>query len=304
MASTRENTIKQYHLHKDEHDKLQFEIYCLKEYLSESEGHAEKPHSHSFYQIIWFTKGEGRHSVDFREYIIEENSIFFIPKGQVHCFDNTEYEGYILHFNEEFLADDSNEVNVFLKYNIFNSFENEPLFSIAEGFVDDFLGLLLQMQNEVLTPNQFAHKDYLKHLLNLFLIRIQRLGKRNNCKGLSINNPHHITYARFRQLIEDNYKNIHIVNEYASLLNISAKTLTTYTKEILSQTPLTVINERIVLEAKRLLSHSGLNVNEIAFQLGFEDPSYFVKLFKRYVKMSPTDFRKLISGNFLRLTII
>ena len=298
MASEKDNTIKQYHLHKDEYDKLQFEIYCLKEYLSESEGHAQKPHSHSFYQIIWFGKGEGRHFVDFKEYKVEENSIFFIPKGQVHYFDVNEYEGYILHFNEEFLADDSNDVTIFLKYNIFNSFENEPLFSIAEHFADDFLRLLSQMQDEVLMPNQFAHKDYLKHLLNLFLIKIQRSGKRNNCKGLSVNNPHHNTYIKFRQLLENNYRNIHTVNEYASLLNISAKTLTAYTKEILSQTPLDVINERIVLEAKRLLSHSGLNINEIAFLLGFEDPSYFVKFFKRYVKMSPTDFRKLISKNF------
>lgn len=295
MAIIIKDKIEQYHLHKDEPDKLQFEIYCLKEYLEESEGYANVSHSHSFYQIIWFAKGKGKHVVDFNEYEIKENTIFFIPKGQIHYFDNNDYEGYILHFNEDFLADDGNEVNVFLKHNIFNSFDSEPFFSIADENVTDFISLLSQMQNEEHTPNEFAHKDYLKHLLNLFLIKVQRLGKRNDCKGLSINNPHHITYIKFRQLLEDNYKNIHTVNEYASLLNISAKTLTAYAKEITSQTPLEIINERLALEAKRLLSHSGLNVNEIAFQLGFEDPSYFVKFFKRYIKLSPTDFRKAIS---------
>jgi len=297
MAISRANKtkIQQYHLHKDHPEELQFEIYCLNDYLAQSDGHAEKPHAHSFYQIIWFAKGRGKHIVDFNEYDVSENSIFFIPKGQIHYFDNNCYEGYVIHFNEEFLTDEENEVSIFLKHNIFNSFENEPFFRIAHNNMNEFQNLLSQMQNEMWTPQQFAHKDYLKHLLNLFLIMVQRLGERNNCKNLSINNPHHRIYIRFRQLLESNYRNIHTVSEYAHLLNLSTKTLTNYTKSISFQTPLEIINERLTLEAKRLLSHSDLNINEIGFKLGFEDPSYFVKFFKRHTKMSPGDFRSLIS---------
>jgi AraC-like DNA-binding protein len=85
------------------------------------------------------------------------------------------------------------------------------------------------------------------------------------------------------------------VKEYASILNISSKTLTNHTTETCIKTPLEIINDRIILETKRLLSHSNLNINEIGFQLGYEDPSYFVKFFKRQTKMSPSDFRKKIS---------
>ncbi len=292
---TKKTDIRQYHLHKNQPEKLQFEIYCLNNYLNRNKGHADKPHVHSFYQIIWFSHGKGKHFVDFNEYTIVKNSLFFIPKGQIHYFDKNRYEGYIIHFNEEFLADDINDIHVFLKYTIFNSFENEPFFRIPHSNTSDFLNLLSQMQREMDIPEGFAHKDYLKHLLNLFLILVQRLGKRNNCKSLSMNNHHHVVYVRFRQLLETHYEKVHTVAGYAGLLNVSTKTLTNYTKEISHQTPLDIINERLVLEAKRLLSHSGLNINEIGFQLGFDDPSYFIKFFKRHTKKSPGEFRLLVS---------
>jgi len=291
----RDHKIEQYHLNKDQPEKIQFELYPLDEYLKDSEGCANEPHIHSFYQIIWFTKGQGKHFVDFNEYDFSENTIFFIPKGQIHYFDKSPCEGYVIHFSKIFLANDENDISIFLKHSIFNSFESEPLFKIEKDKIQDLLYLIDRMQEEIKFPSQFAHKDYLKHLLNLFLISIQRTGKRNNCRNLSINNPYHILFVKFRELLETNYQQIHTVSEYAGLLHISSKTLTNHVKSVSSLTPLQIINERLILEAKRLLSHSGLNINEIAFQLGFEDPSYFVKFFKRYVKVSPGDFRKIVS---------
>ena len=84
------------------------------------------------------------------------------------------------------------------------------------------------------------------------------------------------------------------------LLNVSTKTLTLYVNECSNNSPLELINNRIVLEAKRLLRYSILSVKEIAFRLGFEDPSYFGKFFKRLVRQSPADYRE--SGNNPMLT--
>jgi AraC family transcriptional regulator, transcriptional activator of pobA len=271
--------IEQYHLHKDHPEKLQFEIYSLHDYLIKNVGHTEKPHIHSFYQIIWFTKGKGKHFVDFNEYEVSENKMFFISKNQIHYFDNKiNYEGVIIHFNEIFLIDNENDIDIFLKYNIFNDFESEPVFTIQKDTIENFSNLISQLKHEIATPNNFAHKDFLKHLLNL-----------------SVKNQSHLTFIKFRQLLETNFRQVHTVSEYANLLNTSSKTLTNHTKEIVHKTPLEIINDRIVLEARRLLSHSSFNINEIGFQLGYEDPSYFVKFFKRQTKKSPSDFRKAIS---------
>lgn len=284
--------IQQYHLHKGEPDKLQFEIHCLKDYLENSVGHI-KPHIHSFYQIIWFMSGKGKHYVDFNEYDVKENTLFFVSKGQVHHFDDNIYEGCIIHFNESFIADNENYVNIFLNHNIFHSFEKEPLFEIEEIDTKELHGIVNQMHSEMWTPCQFAHAEYLKLLLHLFLIVIQRFGVRRDCNNLSMNNLVHTHFVKFRKLLEENYSKIHTVREYADLLNISSKSLTNCTNEISRQTPLEIINNRIILEARRLLAFSDKNVNEIGFDLGFEDPSYFVKFFKRQMKVLPRYYRKL-----------
>lgn len=292
MTELNTDKIKKYHLHKGEPDKLQFEIHRLKDYLEDSVGHI-KPHMHSFYQIIWFMSGEGKHYVDFNEYEVKENTLFFVSKGQIHHFDNNMYEGCIIHFNESFIADNENYVSIFLNHNIFHSFEKEPLFEIKEMDTKELHGIANQMYTEMWTPSQFAHAEYLKLLLHLFLIVIQRFGVRKDCNRLSMNNLSHTHFVKFRKLLEENYSKIHTVREYADMLNISSKTLTNCTNEISGQTPLEIINNRIVLEARRLLAFSDKNVNEIGFELGFEDSSYFVKFFKRQMKILPRDYRKL-----------
>ncbi|MCC8173308.1 MAG: AraC family transcriptional regulator [Odoribacter sp.] len=297
MSKLPKNTeIAEYHLHKNQTEILQFEIYPLKQYLAESGTHAQIPHIHSFYQIIWFTQGTGNHYIDFNQFQVSPNTIFFISKNQIHYFDNNpDYQGFIIHFNESFLMDNQTDINLFLKHNLFNSFEKEPFFKIENKAVTNFNYLISQMQQETENTHLFAHKDYLKHLLNLFLIQIQRIGKRKDCNGLSINTLSNIIFVKFRQLVETNFKNIHTVNAYADMFHISTKILTNYTKEISTKTPLEIITDRITLEAKCLLSHSGLNINQIAYQLGFQDPSYFVKFFKKQTHLSPNQFRKTIS---------
>jgi AraC family transcriptional activator of pobA len=288
--------VERFHLHKNEPHKLQFDIHPLSSYLTKNSKHARQPHIHSFYQIIWFAKGTGNHFVDFNKFPVTANSFFFISKDQIHFFDDHKnYEGVIIHFNEEFLIDSDNDIDVFLKYDIFNDFERDPFFTLSKTTVDKFSNLISQLKQEVAEPEIFGHKEYLKHLLKLFLISIQRIGKRNASKSLSITNNRHITFLRFRKLVDLNFKKIQTVKEYADLLNISAKTLSNHARESVDKTPLEIINERIILEAKRLISHSNLNINEIGFQLGFEDPSYFVKYFKKQTRKSPGQFRKVVS---------
>ncbi len=288
----RPNKIKKYHLHEGEPNKLQFEIYSLKDHLIQNTPNTLKPHMHTFYQIIWFITGFGKHYVDFNTYEIEDNSLFFISKGQIHQFDKNLQEGYVIHFNESFLDIYENFTDVFLKHNIFHSFEKEPLFKIDASATKELHNIVNRMQKEMATPNEFAHSDYLKILLQLFLIEIQRFGVRKDCCKLTMNNPSHILFVNFRKLLEENFHEIHTVVRYSEILSVSAKTLTNCTKEIAHQTPLEIINERLILEARRLLSYSERNVNEIGFELGFEDPSYFVKFFKRHMKISPSEFRK------------
>lgn len=283
-----------YRLDETEKSDIQFELLDMTDFFASNGNHPFEAHLHGFYQILWFKKGCGTHSVDFKEYSVHDNSMFFISPGQIHFFDKKNRpEGIILHFNESFLSDEGTSENVFLKYNVFNAFDMEPYFHISETDAQRLDFIVRNMDYETANVDLFAHRDYLKYLVKLFLIEVQRAGRRGTGNTLCVNSSSNRTFIRFRQMLEHHYKQMHTVKEYANHLNVSVKTLTNSVYESSRSTPLKIINDRIILEAKRQLFYSDLKIKEIAFSLGFEDPSYFVKFFKRQTGTLPAEFREI-----------
>lgn len=251
-------------------------------------------HTHSFYTIIWFKKGEGKHFVDFDSYDVQKNSIFFISPDQLHTFDSHhEQHGYVLEFSQEFLQDELSSESLFLKYDVFNAYDTLPYRIIDQEGAETLQRIVNEIDREEHRMTDFAHHDYLTMLVRLFLITIQRTHLRNEeHRQLSITSPQHRHFVHFRQLLEKNYQQIHSVSEYARMLGISAKTLTSCCLECSNQTPLQLINARLTLEAKRLLRFTHLSSKEVGYRLGFEDPSYFVKVFKHKTGQLPLEFRE------------
>lgn len=99
---------------------------------------------------------------------------------------------------------------------------------------------------------------------------------------------------QFTTLIAEHYLQLHEVATYAQLLNISTGHLTAVVKAQSGKTPIQHIHERLMIEAKRLLFHTGQSVKEIAFELGFEDDAYFNRFFKRLENLTPTEYRRSI----------
>jgi AraC-like DNA-binding protein len=100
-------------------------------------------------------------------------------------------------------------------------------------------------------------------------------------------------FRKFKRLLEDNFLQVHKVNEYASLLNITEKHLNEICKRFNGKTASAMVFDRLVLEAKRLLQHSDLTIKEISFQLNFNDPSHFSKFFKKHTGVTTKDFRAM-----------
>lgn len=216
-----------YRLAETEISNIQFELLEIPGFFVSNGNHPFEAHLHGFYQIIWFKKGCGSHYVDFKEYPVQDNSLFFISPGQIHFFDKENSpQGIILHFNESFLSDEGFSENVFLKYNVFNAFDKEPYFLISEIDAQRLDDIVRIMEYETSNVNSFAHRDYLKYLVKLFLIEVQRVGNRETGNKLCVNNSSNRMFIKFRQMLEHHYKHMHTVKEYASHLNVSIKTLT------------------------------------------------------------------------------
>jgi AraC-like DNA-binding protein len=95
----------------------------------------------------------------------------------------------------------------------------------------------------------------------------------------------------FRDLLESNFTKLKSVNDYAKIICISEKRLGIATAKVLGKSPKEIITDRILLEAKRLLVHTNLSIKELGQELGFEDPAYFVRYFKKNTETTPVEFR-------------
>ncbi|GMN11231.1 helix-turn-helix domain-containing protein [Croceitalea sp. MTPC9] len=281
--------IEQYHLHRLSPQKLQFEVYDLKEYRRKSGNKAAVPHSHSYYQIIWFLDSKGTHTVDFKTYPIKKNTILFITKDQIHAFDdNYDCNGWLIHFNESFFM--HTEVDIFLKYSIFKTQEN-PCYAMETEAIESGKTYLNLISKELSNRARFGFEDSVRFLLKCFLINLERVHQKRDVETTNRNDSYTLQLYQFKELVEKNYKNNLSINDYSSLMNISSKTLNTITKSVVNKLPSQLVAERIILEAKRLLKFTSLQIGEIAYKLGFEDPSYFIKYFKRHVTVAPLAFR-------------
>ncbi|MEO0903056.1 MAG: AraC family transcriptional regulator [Bacteroidota bacterium] len=282
--------IPQYHLHKFYPKKLQFEVYDLRSYRKKSGTHAAIPHSHSYYQIIWFFNKGGTHIVDFKTYPVNTNTILFISKGQIHAFDDDlDIDGWLIHFNESFFM--HTDVDIFLKYNIFKT-QTNPCYAMEVDAISTAKTYMSLILDELKQRNRFGFEENIRFLLKSLLITLERAHQEDDTKPLEFSSQHELQFLKFQELIEQHYKEGLSVKDYAEKLHLSSKTLTTISKEMMGKPPSQLIQERILLEAKRLLKFSSLQVRQIAFATGFEDPSYFIKFFKRYESKSPKTFRE------------
>lgn len=269
-----------------------FHIDHLSDLLQTSDIDDSAPHVHSFYEILWFQCGEGVHTVDFQEYTVRPGTIFFLSPGQVHHFDQQkDYTGVAIKMCTDFMKDEEGQNSLFLKYNAF--FNASPYFYIDASMSAALSHLVQEMETEAACTGAFGNIEVLKSLLRIFIVKIQRHSVQEDKPQLDDLKPQHRLFIQFRRLVEQEYKHLHTVQEYADRLNVAVRTLNKTVNECSQKSPLTYINDRIMLEAKRMVRYSNMMFKEIAFDLGFEDPSYFVKLFKRHTGYLPSDFREM-----------
>lgn len=294
MTTPKKTPPKRYHLHKAYPEKLQLAIYDLEEYRKISAEKASIPHSHSYYQIIWFFKAVSEHTIDFKTYPIKNQTIIFVPKDHIHAFDdNFDIKGYLIHFNESLFS--HNDADLFLKYCMFNSQEN-PCYDINNKVAVTINTYIDLIKKELSHKKEFGCEDLIRFALKSLLITLERIHRNEENTPLQFKSNYELKFAKYKALIEENYHKGLLVNNYAELLHISTKTLTTITKSIANQSASQLITNRVILEAKRLLKFTSLQIGEIAFKIGFEDPSYFIKYFKRNTGISPNKYRAVTNS--------
>ena len=258
------------------------------------------PHRHDdFYEILFLTQGEGVHTIDFQHHQIKPFSIFFLSPGQIHELALSEdVQGYIFLFTSSFYHFNKTDPYKLFELPFFYNLAQEtpPLYLESETERQIFIDFFQQ----AITENQLKladNEEVIRALLDLILIQSKRIYP----VGMIDEQAHkgRILVKRFKQLIEEKCQENLSVKQYADLLTVTPNHLSETVRNVTGRTSTDLINDRMVMEIKRYLTHTDLGVSEIAYKLNFSDQSYFSKYFKKLTEVSPLEFRRSLTARTL-----
>jgi AraC family transcriptional activator of pobA len=280
--------ITQFELDKSQKD---FFVNQLPAHIFENQSKITKPHKHNSYLAILFTKGSGRHEIDFNSYEIKPGSLFLLAPGQTHHWELSEdIDGYLFSHTTNFY-DLHYSHNRMQQFPFFYSIQNTPFLALEENNILLIEKLFQRLFEEYLNKKALQHQLILSYI-DIIYIEIARLYLNNNSQKIIKANSYSQKLQQFQSLVEQNYSNEKSPSKYAEWLNISPKHLNRITKSVMNKTASEVITDRIILEAKRRVLHTKNNFSEVAFSLGYDDYAYFSKLFKKSSGLTPTAFLK------------
>jgi AraC-like DNA-binding protein/mannose-6-phosphate isomerase-like protein (cupin superfamily) len=245
-------------------------------------------HRHDFFLVLALKKGRGNHKIDFASYKISDNSVFFVRPGQVHQLKlKAGSIGYVLQFKNDFYRTHSEATKQILR----RASNKNSCYPDARRF-KKLLSLLTYIFQEY-TDKQKGYQEIIKGNLGIFFAELIR--QKSKKTSASVNSYTQERLEEFLQLLETNVFTKKQVSQYAEMLNLSPYQLNAITKVTLGKTCSELIDEYIILEAKRNLLATSSLVNQIAYHLGYEDVSYFIRFFKKQTGYSPEAFRNNFS---------
>lgn len=240
-------------------------------------------HKHDFYMILVIDKGKGTHTIDFKEHQVKDKMIFFLAPGQAHQWHlDPGTTGFQLMFSAKFLLPGNQ------RFPFFN-LTADPVFHLNEWQYLELTQELQAMKKEADHAGELSI-ELLQSRLQVVMLLLKRwytvlLQEQEFTPDNRIIN-------NFLSLLETHYTTNSEVSFYASELSVTPNYLNQVCRKKSGITAGDYIRDRILLEAKRLLTLTHLDIKEIAYTLGFNDTSYFSRFFRKYTDVSPQEFRK------------
>lgn len=264
-------------------------IKSLMERQKELSHSPEKAHQLEFNLIAFYTKGHSNQFVDFIEYDVSKNTVMYLSKNQINAFSfNDSLDGYIILFTEDYFKKQLHRLPKNKTIRLFTSNLFSPQIQVPKTLnIKKYLTLFYEEYN---SPKDTFNTQ--KILDYLFAIIISKLEQQKQYETNDIDNTDKLKlFLEFKNLVESNYTKSRDAKFYALKLNITYKHLNVICKEVVNTTAKNFIDAFIILEAKRKLINSAIKSSELAYLMGFNEPTNFVKYFKKHTGLTPNSFK-------------
>lgn len=251
-------------------------------------------HQVTFYGILLFTQGEGTYNINFKDYPFKKGSLFTIRKDNIHKFYKSNANGILLIFKEDFIFNHTNKIEASKNILIFNELLSSPNVQLSKIEYNEIIILINQAVKEYLKVSDSHSPIIIECLFQIILTKLFRI-KSNDLFTFQVNGYLPL-FLDFQLLVENNCFGNRKVTFYANKMGITTRTLNNITNRIVHMSAKKFINELFIIKSKRLIINSKESLTEIAYKVGFGDPSNFFKHFIKYAGISPSSFKESLNG--------
>lgn len=238
--------------------------------------------------VLWFQEDGNELTIDGEHREFCKNQILFLTEFHRVTIIKKKTINF-LRFNKSFYCVIDNDTEVSCKGVLFYGSTGLPVIQIPDEEIEHFQTLWKMFSLEMQAAD-YLQIEMLQMMLRRYLILCTRLYKKQ--ASFPAENQESDIIREFNYLVEQHFKTKHTVAEYAELLYKSPKTLSNLFAKMGSKSPLQYIQERKIIEARRMLLYTNDPVKEVAYELGFNDIQAFSRFFKKHEGISPTEFKE------------
>jgi len=213
----------------------------------------EYPHFHNFYENIWIIEGDSKQTIDYKNYAITSNTLFFISPGQIHLFEEWQnIRGYCILFTEDFFLQIFQNKNILFELSYLDNLYLNPFLKMESKKAE-----FLQPVIDLLFAESKSEDHLEENIQALLLVLLRRIQKLFSEKSNHETATHQVVvFKHFKNMVDENFDKNLPITDYARALNISSHYLNSCVKTTSGKTSSEIICERIILEAQQLLNFS------------------------------------------------
>ncbi|MBX2816670.1 MAG: AraC family transcriptional regulator [Saprospiraceae bacterium] len=270
--------------------EMDFRLQTMEDIYDLANGETDIAHRHDYYTVLLVEDAIGMHTIDYTKFPFGKSEVHFVSTGQVHQIQLEQRPiGSVITFTQSFLMESGIPEDFITNINLFQNFGHSPPLKL-DGTTFHLLNRITKEMSTCLSTDLYYGHRAAGALLQLFLIYCSN-STQLDAAQLDTENAAICIHRAFKQLVEERFTHWHKVQEYAAELHISRKHLSQTIKKITGKVAKEHIQDRLTLEAKRLLLHTSLPISQVGYEIGFEEPLYFSAFFKKRVGVSPSRFR-------------
>lgn len=240
-------------------------------------------HRHDHEELLIITHGKPVHYLDFSKEELQSPVIVYVAQGKVHNFiPDADTSGWVIRYKNELVPHS--------RFNFYSSFLDQINYPLSQDYCSTTLHSLCEIMLKEYQQEPINYQ-VIKHLLSALLARLEADSKKEYLDQQAANRSQLITFDSFLKILEFNYKRPESADFYADKLNMSTRNLNLISQSVFGKSITDIVETRKLIEARNLLLNSGKTVSEIGYELGYNEKSYFTRVFRKKTGVTPTEYR-------------